>query len=62
VLPALGTLALTFILAFSFVQDDSSTRLFIVAAAAAGIPLAVWRARVARRTPLPLEIAAERSL
>jgi amino acid transporter len=45
VLPALGTLALAFVLAVSFVQDDGDTRIFIVSAALAGVPLALWRGR-----------------
>ena len=49
VLPALGSVALAAILAFSFVQDDADTRLFVIAATLAGIPLAMWRARVSKR-------------
>ena len=49
-LPAFGTLALALILIFSFVRDDAGTRLFIVAAALAGVPVALWRARVSERT------------
>jgi amino acid transporter len=52
VLPAFGTLALIVILAFSFVQDETATRTYIVGAALAGVPLAVWRGRVAKRTAL----------
>ncbi len=51
ILPSIGTVALALILGFSFVQDESSTRIFIVCAALAGIPLAVWRARVSERSP-----------
>jgi len=50
VLPALGTAALALILAFSFVQDESSTRIFIIGATLAGVPLALWRARVSDGT------------
>ena len=53
VLPALGTTGLALLLAFSFVQDESGTRIFIIAAALAGIPLALWRARVSRRAAPP---------
>jgi amino acid transporter len=59
VLPAFGTLALTAILAFSFIGDETSTRAFIVGAAAAGVPLAVWRGRVAKRTPLAFDVPVE---
>jgi amino acid transporter len=60
VLPALGTLALVLILGFSFVQDDSSTRIFIIAAALAGVPLAAWRGRVAGRVRA-FDVSVERS-
>jgi amino acid transporter len=59
VLPALGATALTLILAFSFVQDDSSTRLFIAVAALAGVPLAWWRARVAKHATLHFDVSVE---
>jgi amino acid transporter len=45
VLPAIGTIALAAIIAFSFAGDDVPTRTFIGVAALAGIPLAVWRGR-----------------
>ncbi len=45
-IPALGSIALVLLLVFSFSQDDPSTRFFILAAVVAGVPLAVWRARV----------------
>lgn len=61
VLPALGAAVLTLVLAFSFVQDDSSTRAFIIAAALAGVPLALWRARVAKRTSLHFDVSVEQS-
>jgi APA family basic amino acid/polyamine antiporter len=48
IIPAFGTAALVLLLVTSFVQDDGSTRLFIVCAALAGVPLALWRARVAQ--------------
>jgi amino acid transporter len=59
VLPAFGTLALILILAFSFVQDETATRTFIVGAALAGVPLAVWRGRVAKRTALRFDVSVE---
>jgi amino acid transporter len=49
VLPAFGTVALLLIIVFSFVQDEPSTRTFIIGAALLGVPLAVWRGRVAQR-------------
>jgi amino acid transporter len=58
--PALGTAALTLILAFSFVRDDASTRTFIIAAALAGVPLALWRARVVKRSVNSFDVPAER--
>jgi amino acid transporter len=61
VLPALGLIALALILVFSYVQDDSSTRTFIVCAALAGIPLAFWRARVASRAVRAFDLSVERS-
>ena len=45
-IPAIGSIALVLLLVFSFAQDDASTRLFILVAIVAGVPLAVWRARV----------------
>lgn len=58
-IPAFGTLALLCILAFSFVQADSSTRTFIIVAVVAGIPLAIWRGRIARRTAPVFEATAD---
>jgi amino acid transporter len=49
VLPALGTLALVVVLGVSLVQADTTTRLFIIASAALGIPLALWRGRTWNR-------------
>jgi amino acid transporter len=49
-IPAFGMLALVLILGFSFVQDDVNTRIFVIAAGLAGVPLALWRARSAQRT------------
>ncbi len=46
-LPAIGILALGAILIFSFLEDDAGTRAFVVVAALAGVPLSIWRARVA---------------
>jgi APA family basic amino acid/polyamine antiporter len=60
VLPGFGTVALILILAFSFGQDEPSTRAFIVAAALAGVPFAVWRGRVAKRTSLLFDVSTER--
>jgi hypothetical protein len=57
--PAAGAAVLTLLLIFSFVQDDSSTRIFIITAAAAGIPLALWRARVAKRATLAYDVSVE---
>jgi amino acid transporter len=45
ILPAIGTLSLALVLAFAFFQSDLNTRIFIIAAALGGIPLAVWRGR-----------------
>jgi amino acid transporter len=59
-LPAVGVLALSLILAFSFVQDESTTRIFIITAALAGVPLALWRARVSKRA-VRFAATAERS-
>lgn len=60
VLPAFGAIVLTLILAFSFVQDESNTRIFIVGAALAGVPLALWRGRVAKGA-VAFEAGVERS-
>jgi amino acid transporter len=57
VVPAFGTAALALILVFSFVRDDPSTRAFIIVAALAGLPLAVWRGRIAKRAALPFDLA-----
>jgi len=43
--PGLGSLALIAILGTSLVQSDGATRTFIALAAAAGVPLALWRGR-----------------
>jgi amino acid transporter len=59
VLPAFGTAALASILVFSFFEDEWRTRAFIVAAAAAGVPLAVWRGRVAKRSLLAFNAPVE---
>jgi amino acid transporter len=61
VVPAAGAAVLTLLLMFSFVQDDSSTRIFIITAALAGVPLAFWRARVAKRGSLAYDVSAERT-
>ena len=45
VLPGLAVVALAVILVFSLAQGDLWTRLFIVACALVGIPLAWWRGR-----------------
>jgi amino acid transporter len=45
VLPGIGALVLALILGTSVVQSDSPTRVFIAAAALAGVPLAWWRGR-----------------
>jgi amino acid transporter len=60
VLPAFGTAALAAILIVSFVQDEPSTRAFIVGAALAGVPLAVWRGRIAKRAALAFDVSVER--
>jgi amino acid transporter len=59
VVPACGMLGLIVILAFSFVQADANTRVFIIGAALAGVPLAVWRGRIARRPAPVFEAAAD---
>lgn len=41
--PAIGTLALAFVLAYSFVESDTGTRVFVSCTVALGIPLAFWR-------------------
>ncbi len=61
ILPTFGTLALGAILVFSFAQDDANTRLFIVSAALAGVPLAFWRGRVAGVAARSLDVSIERS-
>jgi amino acid transporter len=48
--PALGAAALSLLLVFSFAQNDASTRLFIIGAGLAGLPLAFWRGRVSERS------------
>ena len=50
-LPVLGTAALAVLLGFSFVQDDLNTRIFVLTASLAGVPLALWRARVSQGKP-----------
>jgi amino acid transporter len=47
-LPAIAAALLAAILSISVWQDDGPTRTFILAAAALGIPLAIWRARAVR--------------
>jgi amino acid transporter len=59
VLPAFGTAALALILVFSFFEDEWRTRAFILAAAAAGVPLAVWRGQVAKRASLAWDARVE---
>jgi len=44
-LPAVAVLALALVLAFSLIQGDAPTRLFILGSAAVGVPLAWWRGR-----------------
>lgn len=46
VLPGIATVVLAVILTVSVWQYDPGTRLFILGAAALGIPLAIWRGRV----------------
>jgi APA family basic amino acid/polyamine antiporter len=58
VLPAFGILALVVILVFSFIEADANTRIFIIGAALAGVPLALWRARVAHGTNVAAQRAA----
>jgi amino acid transporter len=53
VLPGIGTLVLSGMLVFAFVHDDRNTQLFVVLAAAAGVPLAMWRARVSAHAARP---------
>jgi len=48
--PAFGAAALALLLVFSFAQNDVSTRLFIIGAGLAGLPLAFWRGRVSERS------------
>jgi hypothetical protein len=45
VLPGLAAVALAVLLGVSVWRDDPPTRLLLLGAAAAGIPLAVWRGR-----------------
>lgn len=45
VLPGLGAAALAVLLAVSISRADPGTRLFLAAAAGAGVPFAVWRGR-----------------
>jgi amino acid transporter len=47
VLPALAALALAVLLTISIEQADPGTRLFLLCTAALGLPLALWRGRVA---------------
>jgi amino acid transporter len=49
VLPGAAAVALVFILGLGFVRDDTVTRGFIFSSAIIGLPLALWRGRVARR-------------
>jgi amino acid transporter len=46
VLPGLAAVALAVLLGISVWRDDLPTRLLLLGAAAAGIPLAAWRGRV----------------
>jgi amino acid transporter len=52
--PAIGVIALAYILTSSLVQGDAGTRAFIVGAALVGIPLALWRGRHAAPARVPL--------
>jgi amino acid transporter len=60
IVPLIGIAALVVILAFSFVQSDANTRIFIIGAALAGVPLAAWRARVAARGAATFDVSVER--
>lgn len=59
IVPSIGIAALVIILTFSFVQSDANTRIFIIGAALAGIPLAAWRARVASRVVAGFDVSVE---
>lgn len=48
VLPAIAALALAGLMAVALWRADPGTRLFLVCAAALGVPLAVWRGRAGR--------------
>lgn len=49
VLPGLAAVALAGVLAAAVLRADPGTRLFLLAAAAAGLPAALWRGRAAAR-------------
>jgi amino acid transporter len=49
VLPGFGALALAIVLTVSLAQAEAATRLFIIASAAVGVPLALWRGRTWNR-------------
>jgi amino acid transporter len=52
-LPALAAVLLAIVLAWSVAQDAVPTRLFVVAAALLGVPVAVWRGRALAGAPVP---------
>jgi hypothetical protein len=52
-LPAVAAVLLAIVLAWSVAEDDVPTRLFVVAAALFGVPVALWRGRALAGVPVP---------